>query len=297
MSGYDLAVSMDQNTINGVLSQAFGLPRLANLFTGTITQDVLGSQASVTWTLNQAPVLSLAEPAANLWNAAVDAQGGHPTQVATSGLITFPSMGLTYNYAGESGTTTIAPSAIWTYTINGADVTVTPVGVILDTSGMSPNVQAIVQYIILPLVMQQAQTYTKTIQLPSGTYGGVSFGTPAMTITNQRLIMVAAIQGQPTPAIPTLSTLPTAPLFIQVSQAAAQAAATAGANSYVGQKKTFSGSGQSADYNGAAVMNAVTITLGSTDPTQVSATITYGLTCDVSIGDGTCGISAASGSM
>jgi hypothetical protein len=297
MSSYDLAISMDQTTLNGTLSQTFGLPRLAHLFTGQLNETVLGKPATVTWTIQQAPQISLAQPTTAQWKAAIDAAGGAPTPVTNAGILTLPALKLVFSYDGESGNTTIPASVIWTWAVSGGTLTLTPLAAIVDTSGMSPAAQTIVQYIVLPLVMQQAQTYVKTIALPSVQYGGLNFGTPAAAITADRVIMVAAVAGQPTPAIPDASTLPSDPLFIQVSQNALQSAATAHLNALIGQSKSFSGSKYGADYSGSVTLQNGTITLGTPDPTQVSGTVGYGLTASASVGGALCGMDAAASSL
>jgi hypothetical protein len=72
MNGFDLAVSMDEATVNSLLAQTFGLSRLAGLFTGTMTQEIAGVTATITWTVQQAPQIGLTAPTSTQWNQAID---------------------------------------------------------------------------------------------------------------------------------------------------------------------------------------------------------------------------------
>lgn len=293
MNGYDLAVSMDEATINSLLAQTFGLSRLAGLFTGTMTQEIAGVTATVTWTVQQAPQIGLTAPTSTQWNQAIDSQGGNPEAVPNAGILSLPALNIQYTYGGATGGTTLPATAIWTWSMSGGSLTLAPLAAIVDTSGMSSTEQTIVSFVVLPLVMEQAGTYTKTIALPTIDQYGASFGTPNFNIADDRLIMVAAVTGEPAPAVPDASVLPSDPLFIQISQRALQNAL----NNALTQTYSFNGNKFTADYTGTVSAVGSSLAVSATDPTQITGTLDYQLTCSATVLDGSCGVSAAASAM
>jgi hypothetical protein len=83
MAGFDLAISIDQETINGVIASLYQRPDLRrNLFRGTHSVPAPGgAPVTVSYDVQQPPTIALWAPTPYQWRQAVkgeDATGAEP---------------------------------------------------------------------------------------------------------------------------------------------------------------------------------------------------------------------------
>ncbi|WP_372394263.1 hypothetical protein ABMY26_04290 [Azospirillum sp. HJ39] len=296
MNPYDVAIGLNQDTLNSVLNQAFGLSSLSSLFSNTNSVPIEGQQATVEWTVNQAPQISLTQPTSSQWSNAIDSSGGPPAVVPNAGTLTLPSLTLNYTYGGSSGTPTVNPTLIWTWSVADGVLTLTPYGLELTGTGAS---DALITYLLLPTIMGSAKNYMQVITLPTAQLGsaiGIELGPANFTVSSSQLLMVAAIQGQPIPDIPDASSLPSDNLFVQLSTAAMNAAAQSAAKSQVDGSHPVSGSGFTAEYTGTLDASKSSITLGS-NPLDFNLSSTLSISVSATFLDGICSASSAATSL
>lgn len=300
MTPFDLAVSLDQTTLNTAFAQFYAKPEARNgIFKGTLTRELGGVQIVVTYDFQQAPSFVIGPPSASDWSTSIDASGKNPTGPPPSTnafTVMLPQFNGTVSIAGGTpvgGTTLVKVFATGAMGADGK-ATFTPLSVWLDESQMGAIDKAILNGLIIPQILATTATFLSglTIIPPAISVGNkqIALTGQTMTIAASSLVLTASLaQGS---GGRTVTAMPSQPLSVLMSPELLTAVASAG---MVGS--TSGGEGES---TGTKYKYQITITsttaLAPAEGQPISLAIGLHLDAAVEILGGVCAATTA-GSM
>lgn len=244
MSNYDLAVSMDQATLDRVIATLFARPSLRRkLFSGSQSIDVLGAPVTVDWEVQQAPQLSLRPPSAQQWQNAIKQDGGTPQPTEGAFVVRVPKLKVSRKSAsGETGQATISPEVIVAARTRNRRLSLEPVAVVIDLSRASEADKQIYRNVVVPQVLRMAGAVLSDAPIPTIQYQGVAFGPPAFAVGNGRIVAVANLRGEPVPAAPSPATMPGGSFYVLLDRQVLEQTARRIARELQGESASTSGS-------------------------------------------------------
>ncbi|WP_372394268.1 hypothetical protein ABMY26_04315 [Azospirillum sp. HJ39] len=278
-SNADLFLGVGSAALDQWISTLYGMPQLqGSLFSGSTTQSIagIGDDVILDWTVTQTPTVTLADPGP-LWQQAIGVTGAPPTPVPNAFTVSLPALTLTIQVNGSPPqSATIAPTGLVQATLSGSNVSIAPVGAVVDLNGLSENQQTIYRYLVIPTVLQIVHGLLGGYAIPQLSPLGVALSAPALAVGNG-LLLVAMNLGATVPATPSLDTLPPDPVFLLASAAAAQAFVNAGVQQIANTTKSVGGSEgftlANASYNASLSLGAVTVQLDPADLTRATALV------------------------
>ncbi len=214
MSTFDVAVGLDEATLNKALAQVFGHAGFgAKIARGQRKVPTPAGEINIAWDLKAPPTLSFVKPPDERWKAAI--KGLHDEALPDPNLFTLvcPKLWVELQYA--DGVTQSDVMEVHLYALlqmAGGTVTVDPYGVWLDQDKLE-NVQSDVLRSLIFFGLEMAEKVLTDLTLPEIPSDlGVNLGPPAAVIDGRRLILGMALR----PATVDLvgATWPEAPLFV-----------------------------------------------------------------------------------
>ncbi len=280
MSNFDVAICMDQGSLNQVINSIFNRQSLrAKLFNGSQSTTLAGVQVQVGWEVLVPPTVTLTPPTAEQWSSSVKRDGSTAQPTGNAFMVTFPQLHVLRTKSnGEQSEATTSVEAICTVAIVNDRLSITPLAAIVNLSGATDFDTVIYKAIIIPQVLNMAGQMLAGEQIPAISFQGVSFGPLTLGVGGGRLIGVAALVGQPTPQPPDPGSLPGgAPFYVLLSPAALNQMASVGVQQMAGKGASTSGSQGfgigSADYNASIRLDNASAGIDPGDLTMINAQV------------------------
>ena len=267
MSNYDVAISMDQATLNRIVTSLFARPALrSKLFSGTQTATFAGVNATVGWEVQEAPVLNLQAPAPSMWQHAVKQDGGTQPPSANAFVLHLPKLKVSRNVSTGGVQETVVPlDVICTAGLANNQLRYNALAVVVDLSSASAFDQAIYKAIIIPKVLQMASSILGNQHIPNLDFHGTQFGPVVLSIGNGRIAGVANLAGKPAPVNPSFDSIPSLPFAVLLSQQVVQQVAQQGSQGLQGKTANTGGSQSfgigDASYNASLRIDRVSVTV------------------------------------
>ncbi|MFK7695467.1 hypothetical protein [Paenibacillus sp. HJGM_3] len=307
MSQYDVAVGLNSTTLDKGAAQLHADPGArAKFFKGTETGTFNKLTYTADWDIQAPPTFDLSPPPADQWAQSIDSSGNHPDAGARPTVNAFqlvmPTFAASYTMGSAqpvSGTTKVVVFA--TLAIQDSKATFYPASIWLDETQMKGWDKFILNKVILPRILPQAQQMLAGLTIPplSFSQSGVSIELtpPIAAIQNNQLILAASLKAKQTVDITGVQ-WPNQPLFLLLSPTLLENAASELAQSQL-VNQIFSDNGDYKSvlkYEWEAKVNSVdSITTHADDRTKLSANIGFGFTATLKplgIG-GPCAVTAA----
>lgn len=212
MSTFDVAIGLDQTSINGVISQLFDNATLkAKIYQGNVTKDIspLGN-VSLTYTVNAAPTIVLAAPAKSDWDKALPADG--PAYPASNAFqLSLSNVTVEFTVASAKPVTAMGSISVYgTLSVANDLLNLNVQKVLLDETDFSAVDQLIVNGIIIPQALEIAHNTVSGVAIPriptfNQSIGGktvaLEFQDPVAGILDEQLIIATAIEGNAAPSL------------------------------------------------------------------------------------------------
>ncbi|MCP4217038.1 MAG: hypothetical protein GY765_20490 [bacterium] len=288
MNEFDVIIGMDSSTINKAIAQLYNRSDLRNrVFKGSVSQPIMGVTVTADYDVQQAPLVYLQSLTnAKDWQQCIKADGSAPQPTSNSFFLNFPKLKITQT-TPQSQEATIYVKTICTANISGNTLTFKAVAVLIDFSGLNQNTVTMYKAMIIPKVLQMANSIVSGISLPSLNFEGISLTTPGISIQSERLIVASNLSGRALTPIGS-SGWPDKPFFILCSPRMLQQLGNVAAGQAKG--KNFSTSGSKgftvgdASYSAGGTINSISVS-PSPDLTVMNCRIGIGAHCsaDVSI--------------
>jgi hypothetical protein len=280
MSNYDVAISIDQATLNRVIATAFGRQSLrSKLFSGRQTITFQGVQVTVGWEVQQVPTLSLTPPSTQQWQNAIKQDGGAAQPMQNAFVVNIPQLKVTMeNTSGKIEEATTSVEAICTISINALNnkLSLDPVALVVDLSQASAFDKVIYRTFLIPQVLHMADSLLSDEQFPDIDFKGIRFGPAVLIVGTGRIVAIANLQGKPAPSAPPADSFPDGPLYILLSREAMQQVVSRGTQDLRGKRVSASGSRDftvgKANYNVSLQFDSVSASL-TNDLTVVNASL------------------------
>lgn len=280
-TNYDVALAMNAATLSSGMLSLYGKPDArSKLFMGSVSQGTVLGNAVVTWDVQASPTFVLAPPTATQWAAALKPEQPVPPLPTTNAFdLQLGALNATLSLAGGApigGTTSVDVFA--TVTQIGDKIALTPVAISLDESKMTGWDKIILNGVLLPALFKAVTALLAGITLPAiPAFAGVTLGTPTIVVQQALVLGVACLSTGGDVNIDGV-TWPQQPLFLQVSPAVVNRAASYFASTLTGAHTSGSFGGDygvfSADASYSASVTGVTATVSATDLTVINASIT-----------------------
>jgi hypothetical protein len=278
-SSADLFLGVSAPALDQWLSSLFGTPALReSLFSGTTTQDLPGTgTTTVTWSLQAAPTVTLADPGP-LWQTAIGPNGGAPpAQVPNAFTVQLNQLNLMLTMPNQPAEATATNATVLVAAgMSGSLLQISPLGLVVDLDQLSPNEETIYHYIVIPKIMQIVHTALGGYQIPQLSPLGVALSAPSLAVSNG-ILLTAMNLGGTTPGTPELDGPPSDPVFLLASASAVQAFVNAGVQQLAGTNRSVGGSDSfgigSASYNASVTLDSVSVQVNSGDLTQATAQV------------------------
>lgn len=274
MATFDVAVGATGTGINTILSSLYASPAAQTaLFNGSETEtiDPIGP-VTATWAIQAAPTVSFTPPTAEQWAAAYPtAKGPLPTGNVLTLVVSAATLGATYGGQTLSGTSWINVYA--TFTLTGGTLSVAAQAVAFDTTQMSKFDQAVVGNLLVPAILQFANSALSAIAIPQiPEVVGVTLQTPVAEIINGGLVIAAAMQSSAAVDL-TGYTAPTDDLYALVGLTVINTVIASQVTDYAFNVEESSGN---SDWNAQAsikgTVNSIVASISGTD-LQAAATL------------------------
>lgn len=244
MSSYDIAISMNETSVDRILSSLYGKPGIRNtIFKGTKTSTVMDVEVILGWDVLSPPTVSLYPPSPQQWKAAVKGDGDAPAPVTNAFLVNFPKVQVSKkSTSGSADSTDKRIQAICTAKMQSGQLSIDAQAVIVDLAGASDLDSAIYRLVLIPQVLKVADSLFSDKQIPDVGYDGVSFGEPSIAVGSGRLVGVANLSGKSAPAAPDTASLPNGNFYVLLSRDAMAQIANNGVAGLRGKSASTSGS-------------------------------------------------------
>jgi hypothetical protein len=229
----------------------------AGIFKGSQTTQVSGVNATVTWDVLAAPVVSLSQPDAAMWSSSIGPGGKPAAAVGNSFLVKFPKLQVSMSTVGDS---VIAANALCSVTQESGGPRMNALAVTTDLSQAGKMDQFIYKAVIIPQVLKMAGAMLSAHTLPSINVPHAQFGPGVIAIGNGRFVLAATLAGGPVPAI-SAAEFPGVPFCVLLSPGVVQLVGNAEAARLAGKVLGSSGSQSfgigKANYSGSITLNRV----------------------------------------
>lgn len=214
MSTFDVAVGLDEATLNKALAQLFSHAGIQEkVARGKQKTSTPIGEIDITWELKEPPTLSLTDPPPDRWKAAV--KGLHDQALPAHNVVTLvcPALYAELEYADGKKESDITEVNLFAHLrVANGEVTVDPYGVWVDPAKLK-EIQPSAMNALLFFGLEMAEKALTGIALPAIPWDlGVELGPPSAVIDGQRLIIGAA-SGHRTVDL-SGGTWPTAGLFV-----------------------------------------------------------------------------------
>ncbi len=291
LQGFDLLISLDENTFNRIIASLYEKPNLKKeLFHGTQEAVLQNVNVSVSWNVLAAPTVSLNPPSDSQWKNAYKENGQSLNALENAFVLTFPSLKIYRKQAGDVQETTIPVSAICSVRINPevSNISVDAVGLIVDLSSAKPLDKLIYQNIIIPKILKLADSLLVAEQIPKINLHDAKFGKAVLRVGGGKVCAVANLENKSAlPTIPDAKDLPTnRPFYVLFSREFVQKIATESIGSLVGKKVQTSGSKGfgigDASYDATVVLNKVDAQVLA-NPTSVFANMNVSISANAGV--------------
>lgn len=280
MSNFDVALGMNTATLNGMISSLYGMQSLRNsLFAGSQSENIAGVQSTIAWNVLQVPTITLEAPTSQQWSSALGAGGTTPSPVANAITVSFPNVQVSMTPSGgQMQQATIPMVVICSVSIANAQLTLTPVGVIVDLSNASAFDQVVYKAVLIPQALQVAGSMLSGEKIPNISFNGVNFGEMVLSVGNGQIVGVAYLSSNSaTPPAPDVSSMPNEPFYVLLSPAAMQQVVNSGTAGLQGKSASTSGSQSfgigSADYNASVQLANVSASVNPGNLASVTASV------------------------
>jgi hypothetical protein len=219
MSTFDVAVGLDEATLNKALAQLFGHAGFQEkVARGQQTVPTPADEIHIRWDLQAVPTLSFAKPSEARWKAAI--KGLHDQKLPDPNLFTLvcPSLFVELKYADGNTESDVMEVHLYAHLqMAGGKVTVDPYGAWVDRATLK-EIQFDVFSALVFFGLEMAEKALTNLALPSLPADlGVNLGPPTAVIDGQRLVVGMALS--PDTVDLGGATWPEAPLFVLGSHA------------------------------------------------------------------------------
>jgi len=285
---FDVAISLDEGTLNRIVAVLYARPGLRNgLFTGSRTATVLSEQVTVGWDVQAVPVVQLVPPTPEQWTAAVKGDGSTaPIPSTNAFLISFPRLSVTRTLPGGTvQQATVPVEAICTVGLRNNQLVLDAEAAVVDLSQAPAFDRAFVYPVLIPEVLNMADSLVSGQQVPALSFGGLTFGDAALAVGGSRLVAVANLQGSPAPDAPDPASLPAGEFYVLLSSSAMTQVAAQGAAGLQGKQGAASGS-QGFGIGTASYQASATLTRVSATPTPDLTAVSAQVSVEVSASAG-----------
>jgi hypothetical protein len=199
MSAFDVAICFSQNNLNRMVAALYSRPGLkTKLFSGRQITTIEGAQDVVAWDMRTSPVFNLEAPTQDQWRHAITANGNAAPPRDNACVVSLPNFHFSVTHPGAAPTdTTLTLAVICSIVVAGRTATVTPAGVVVDLSKLTPFDQIVYKSILIPQVLSQAAGFLGNQAVPRIEFYGLSFGNATLLVGQGRAIVAAYLEGKP----------------------------------------------------------------------------------------------------
>lgn len=288
MATFDAAAGVTEATFNDLVTQLYTNPPADNPFKGTKSQDIPGiGTATLSWEVQQAPVITLGPPTQAVWDAALDDKGhtnkadGKPIPDAVMVQLCIPKMHVQYVVGSAppvgGDTTNVMAYATIAFTDDGLLITLVAISV--DESQFSDWDKAIFNLLLVPNIFKAAASILTVVHIPALTWEGVTLETPTLFQCGTLLVAASVETGGSTPVDVSGAQWPDKPLFVLVAQKLINDGLKGLTKAQEGKTHSDSGDFKGlADWDYSLRVNSLAATVDTSDPTKVDATASVSLT-------------------
>lgn len=278
MSAFDVSICIDESTLNGIVASLYGRPSFrSKLFSGNQPIQIAGVNATVGWSVEAPPLVSLNAPTKAQWDASVKKDGTLTAPIAPAIVVHIPQIKVQKTASGSVMETTTSFDAICTVRLSQNSITIEPLAVVIDLTQASKIDKVIYDKILIPRILDMVGTMLSGRQLPNIQFQGVSFGPFVLAAGNGLLAVAANLAGKPVPQSPAIGSLPRGRFSVLMSPETMQLLADQGTRSLQGKSTGASGSQSfgigKASYHANVQLNSVSASVSPTELTTVNASI------------------------
>lgn len=278
MSTFDIAVCIDEVTLNKIAASLFGRQSLrGKLFSGSQSILIAGVNASVGWSIEAPPLVSLNPPTPAQWAASVKKDGTALQPAENAFLVHIPHIKVQKSASGGVTEADTSFDAICTASLVQNAITIVPLAVVIDLSQASKIDKVIYDKILIPRVLDMVGSMLSGRQLPNIDFQGATFGPFVIAVGGGLLAAAANASGKPAPQTPSIGSLPKGRFSVLMSPETMQTLANKGTSSLQGKSTGASGSQSfgigKANYSANVRLNSVSASVSPSDLTSVNASI------------------------
>ena len=276
-------IGLNAYRMDTAVAQLFANQDFRNaVFSGTQNDSFEGQSFTASWSIGAPPSFDLRSPATDEWNNSLKADGTQTMPTPNCFIININALNVNLVLAGVPKQSTIQLSAVCSASTSGNAVALHADAVIIDLSNSKPIDKYMIKHILIPKVLDFANTTLKGMHIPIPSFMGVTLTPPSISILNKSLITGFNLAGRPQPDL-TGVPLPGTSFFALASPALVQQVVNyVVTNNLRGKQFSTSGSegaaGFSADYNASGTVNSITANISSSNLTTLNATINASLT-------------------